>query len=171
MKGPGYAFLRMCGIHVHWWLIILSSCWGREQACGGEWVLKSTLDTLDSRCEDCQENRDVQCTLGLWVYVLEGKALGHQALCPSQLGNQSMNSDRLQLEKSLKEEFRGIKDQISGWEDIHVAQLLSQKQRTEVAIAYLTGPTSTSISNRKLKPPETGPHTRFSYCIFPQPLQ
>lgn len=37
----------------------------------------------------------------------------------------------------MKEEFRGIKDQISGWEDIHVAQLLSQKQRTEMAIATL----------------------------------
>lgn len=88
-------------------------------------VLNSTLGILDSRCEDCQENRGTQDILGLWVYVLEGNPLGDQALGPSQLGKQSMKSDRLQLQKSLKEEFRGIKDQISGWEDIYITQCLS----------------------------------------------
>lgn len=100
-------------------------------------VLNSTLGTLDSRCEDCQENRNTQGILGLWVYALEGNPLEDQALGPSPLGNQIMKSDRLQLEKSLKEEFRGIKDQISEWEDIHVTQFLSRKQRIEVVIATL----------------------------------
>lgn len=67
----------------------------------------------------------------------------------------------------MKEEFRGIKDQISGWEDIHVAQLLSQKQRTEMAIATLQDlPTSTSISNRKLKPPELDHIQGFLTAFF-----
>lgn len=133
-------------------------------------MLNSTLGTLDSRCEDCQENRNTQGILGLWVYALEGNPLEDQALGPSQLGNQSMKSDRLQLEKSLKEEFRGINDQISGWEDIHVTQFLSQKQRIEVVIATLQAYLHLNFKSQT-SATQIGPYKRFPYFIFPWPLQ